>query len=79
MTTLIRMRIREAGTLPVADLRGFAEFDPDLLAAAVEGAAGYPVLGRRLLHRHPALDRLQGRVQVILRNICQFLFYVWKQ
>ncbi len=52
----------------VTDLRGFAEFDPDLLAAAVEGAAGYPVLGRRLLHRHTALDRLQGRVQVILHT-----------
>jgi len=57
----------ETRNTTLAYLGGFAELDADLLAAAVERAAGNAVLGRRLLHRHPALDRLQRRVQVILK------------
>ena len=47
-----------------------AQLDPDLLAPAIEGAGGDPVLRSRLLHWLTAADRLQGGVEVVLGPSC---------
>ena len=49
-------------------LRSFTELYADLLASAVQCTAGDTVFSGRLLYRHPALDSVQGQVQVLLAN-----------